>query len=38
MTAARGWAVSAHGEMPEADPFAETQIDLCPTVAARSGC
>jgi hypothetical protein len=30
MTAAQGWAVSAHGEMPEADPFAETQIDLWP--------
>ena len=29
MTAAQGWAVSAYGEMPEADR-CETQIDLWP--------
>lgn len=30
MTAAQGWSVLAHQELPEADRFAETQIDLWP--------
>jgi hypothetical protein len=30
MTAAQGWTVLAHREMPEADLFGETQIDLRP--------
>jgi hypothetical protein len=30
MTAAQGWSVLAHRELPEADLFAETQIDLWP--------
>lgn len=30
MTAAQGWSVLARRELPEADRFAETQIDLWP--------